>query len=185
MPLIESYRLQFDLSPHSGEELEYEAIAHLDVDISEVLPYLNAVLGRGVYLPSEPALSWRYEGHNIGFWPDRIAVDHLRDRDEARQVIEDLIALVNRVWGRRDEIEPDHTTHEYLQPLEVYKLLPQTNCGACGEKGCFPFAVKLAAGQIRIEACSPLFEESTYAERRARLEDLLSAKWPSLQRDLL
>ena len=184
MPLIESYRLELDLSPHSAEELEYEAIAYLKVDIAPVLPYLNAALGRGVYLPDEPALSWRYKGRNVGFWPDRIAVDHLKDRDEARQVIEELIALVNRVWEQRDRIEPDTTTHEYLQPLGVYRLLPQTNCGLCGEKGCFPFAVKLAAGQIQIEACRPLFEEPTYAERRAELEDLLATKWPSLQGDL-
>ena len=111
-------------------------------------------------------------------------MDHLKDRDEARQVIEELIALVNRVWEQRDRIEPDTTTHEYLQPLGVYRLLPQTNCGLCGEKGCFPFAVKLAAGQIQIEACRPLFEEPTYAERRAELEDLLATKWPSLQGDL-
>ncbi|HEY74942.1 MAG TPA: hypothetical protein G4O00_02025 [Thermoflexia bacterium] len=185
MPLIESYRLQFDLSPHSGEELEYEAIAHLPVDISEVLPYLNTVLGRGVYLPDEPALSWRHEGRNIGFWPDRIAVDHLKDRDEARQVIEELIALVNRVWDQRDEIKPDTTTHQYLQPLEVYKLLPQTNCGTCGEKGCFPFAVKLAAGEVAAESCRPLFEEPTYTERLEQLQTLLAAKWPSLQKDVL
>ncbi len=184
MPLIESYRLQVDLSPHSAEELEYEAIAYLDADISPVLPYLNATLGRGVYFPEEPALSWRYKEHNVGFWPDRIAVDHLRDRDEAREMVEELIGLVNRVWDRRGEIEPDTTTHEYLQPLEVYKLLPRTNCGLCGERGCFPFAVKLAAGQIQVQACRPLFEESAYAEQRAELEGLLAVKWPSLQGDL-
>ena len=75
--LIESYELQIEMSTHSAEEIEYEAIAHLNADISPVLPYLNATLSSGIYVPKTPVLSWRYEGHNIGFWPDRIAVDNL------------------------------------------------------------------------------------------------------------
>jgi len=34
-----------------------------------------------------------------------------------------------------------------LSPIELYRLLPKTNCRECGEQGCFPFAVKLANGE--------------------------------------
>ena len=71
--LIESYRLEVETSTHSVEEFEYEVVAYLEVDLSPVLPYLNATLSRALYLPDEPVLSWRHEGHNIGFWPDRCA----------------------------------------------------------------------------------------------------------------
>ena len=34
--LIEAYRVEIGVSTHSAEEIEYEAIAHLDVDLSPV-----------------------------------------------------------------------------------------------------------------------------------------------------
>ncbi|MGQ9506225.1 MAG: (Fe-S)-binding protein [Candidatus Bathycorpusculaceae bacterium] len=43
-----------------------------------------------------------------------------------------------------------------LNPLEVYKHLPKTNCKECGEQGCFPFAVKLANGEKTLQECTQL-----------------------------
>jgi ArsR family metal-binding transcriptional regulator len=178
--LINAYRLEVGTSTHSTEHFEYEAIAHLTVDLSPVLPYLNAKLSRGVYLPRRPVLSWRCEGHNIGFWPDRIAVDHLQSRQEVDEWADRLVALVNEVWEGREAIGPDDTTHDRLQPLELYRLLPGTNCKACGETTCFGFALKLAAGQTEPAACVPLTQEQAYADQRARLEAMISTKWPVL-----
>ena len=56
--LIESYELEITVATHSTEQFEYEAIAHLVVDIREALPYLNATLSRALYVPSRPSLSW-------------------------------------------------------------------------------------------------------------------------------
>ncbi|HNS50395.1 MAG TPA: (Fe-S)-binding protein [Anaerolineae bacterium] len=178
--LIQSFRLEVETSTHSVQEFEYEAIAYLDVDLSPVLPYLNARLSRGVYLPKRPVLSWRFEGHNIGFWPDRIAVEHLHSRAEADEWVARLVALVNDTWQKRDQIEPDHSTHERLQPLQLYRLLPGTNCKACGEASCFNLALKLAAGQVGLELCTPLAQDATYAARWQQLASLIATRWPAL-----
>jgi len=178
--LIESFRPEVETSTHSTQEFEYEAIAYLDVDLSPVLPYLNARLSRGVYLPRRPVLSWRFEGHNIGFWPDRIAVEHLHSRPEADEWVARLVALVNDTWEQRHQIEPDHTTHERLQPLELYRLLPGTNCKACGEASCFNLALKLAAGQVELAACTPLLQEPSHDQQRERLASLIATRWPAL-----
>ncbi len=37
--------------------------------------------------------------------------------------------------------------------VEIYKLLPQTNCGSCGLSSCFGFAAKLASQQASLEDC--------------------------------
>ena len=178
--LIESYDLVIEVSTHSTTHFEYEATAHLEVDISPVLPYLNATLSRGIYLPGKPALSWRHEGHNIGFWPYRIAVDHLESKEEAREIVARLVGMVNQVWEKREGIEPDTTTHKRLQPLELYRFLPRINCKRCGEETCFNFALKLAAAQTELRVCPPLYEDEAYAEQRERLEGLLAVKWPAL-----
>ena len=104
--LIEAYKLEITVSTHSDEEFEYEAIAQLDVDIREVLPYLNSTLDRANYVAARPSLAWRHKGHNIGFWPDRIAIDDLESREHAQEMVDWLVNLVNDTWARRDEIEP-------------------------------------------------------------------------------
>lgn len=174
--LIESFNLRIDVSNHSVQEFEYEAIAELEVNVAEVLPYLNAVLKNGIYLDHGPAFSWRKGDHNIGFWPDRIAVDHLESREQAKEIIEELVKLVNDIWEKRAEIEPDTTRRENLQPLELYKLLPKTNCKMCGDTGCFSYALKLAAGQMELTKCRPLYEEDRFKEQLAQLELLLKTK---------
>ncbi len=177
--MIESYNLKIDLSSHSADHIDYEAIAYLDVDISPVLPYLNAILPRGIYAPKRPTLSWRQGGHRIGFWPDRIAADNFHSRQEAVDMIARLVKLVNDTWARRAEIEPDETTHPRLQPLQVYQLLPRTNCKACGQASCFNFALQLVAAQIDLDRCTPLYEPA-FEAKRVRLEALIKTRWPAL-----
>jgi ArsR family metal-binding transcriptional regulator len=178
--LIETYNLEIEVSTHSAHEFEYEATAQLPVDIRQVLPYLNAKLRSGTYLRDVPAFSWRKDEHKIAFWSDRIAVDHLESREQAQMVMEELVKLVNDVWDGRGQILPESTSRENLQPLELYRLLPRTNCKKCGEASCFNFALKLAAGQIELEKCEPLLGEVECREQRAQIESLLAAKRPLL-----
>jgi hypothetical protein len=42
--------------------------------------------------------------------------------------------------------------------VEIYKLLPKTNCGKCGTPNCFGFAVKLSAGQATVDQCGTMTE---------------------------
>jgi len=52
-----------------------------------------------------------------------------------------------------------------LTGLEIYKLLPQTNCKECGFPTCLAFAMKLAAKQVELKQCPYVTEES-----KAKLE---------------
>jgi acetyl-CoA decarbonylase/synthase complex subunit gamma len=52
-----------------------------------------------------------------------------------------------------------------LTGLEIYKLLPQTNCKECGFPTCLAFAMKLAAKQTELKACPYVSDES-----KAKLE---------------
>lgn len=40
--------------------------------------------------------------------------------------------------------------------VDIYKLLPKTNCGTCGTGTCFGFAAKVASGLASITACANL-----------------------------
>jgi len=176
--LIEKYDLQVLTPPCDPGAERFAAKARLVVDIREVLPYLNATLRGAVYFPdagaeySAPALTWKKAGHNVAFHPYEIAVSNAVDRDSAQKELDGLIALVNRTWERHAEITPSFEVRRRPTLMEVYKLLPQTNCKQCGQPTCFTFALKLTASQTRIEDCPPLFE-SQYADRLAALQAIV------------
>ncbi|MGD2175111.1 MAG: acetyl-CoA decarbonylase/synthase complex subunit gamma [Candidatus Brocadiaceae bacterium] len=44
--------------------------------------------------------------------------------------------------------------------LDIYKLLPQTNCGDCGVPTCLAFAMKVAAKQSSLEECPHVSDEA-------------------------
>jgi acetyl-CoA decarbonylase/synthase complex subunit gamma len=50
-----------------------------------------------------------------------------------------------------------------LTGLQIYKLLPQTNCKECGFPTCLAFAMKLAAKQADLAAC-PYVSEASKAQ---------------------
>jgi acetyl-CoA decarbonylase/synthase complex subunit gamma len=55
-----------------------------------------------------------------------------------------------------------------VSAMDVYKLLPQTNCGVCGEASCMAFATKLSEKETELALCTPIIEE-----KRDQLENIL------------
>lgn len=47
-----------------------------------------------------------------------------------------------------------------LSGIQIYKMLPQTNCKECGFPTCLAFAMKLAAKQVELSACPYVSEAS-------------------------
>jgi len=47
-----------------------------------------------------------------------------------------------------------------LTGIEIFKLLPKTNCGECGVPTCLAFAMNLAAGKAQLSACPHVSEEA-------------------------
>jgi len=47
-----------------------------------------------------------------------------------------------------------------LNALEIFKLLPKTNCKKCGFPTCLAFAMQLAMGKVSLDKCPDVSEES-------------------------
>ncbi|HER54284.1 MAG TPA: acetyl-CoA decarbonylase/synthase complex subunit gamma [Candidatus Bathyarchaeota archaeon] len=43
-----------------------------------------------------------------------------------------------------------------LSPIDIYMLLPKTNCKECGEENCMAFATKVVNREVSIDKCAPL-----------------------------
>jgi len=170
--LIEHYDLEVFTPPCDPGAERYAARARLTMDISEVLPYLNATLRGAVYLPEANALTWKKGRHNVAFHAYEIATSNVEDREGAQKELKALIDLVNRAWERRAEITPDYQTRQRPTPMAIHKLLPNTNCKQCGEPTCYSFALKLSISQKRLGDCPPLAEPQ-YAEKLAALQQIV------------
>lgn len=170
--LIQSFELEIFTPPCDPGAVNFAAKAHLRVDITRVLSYLNAILQGAEYNPGAPALRWRKGAHTIVFHPLEIVASSLADRGEAAAEIGELVDLVNQTWGRRGEIDPSDAVRKRPSHLAIFKLLPGTNCKECGEPTCYNFALKLAAGLIQLDGC-PRLQESAYLESKSRMAVML------------
>jgi ArsR family metal-binding transcriptional regulator len=144
-------------------------VAHLEQDISEVLPYLNAELGGSNYTQAPPSLTLRIHGKLIALHAREIFVNALNDEAEAEKILNWLKKEINETWERREEIEPSFETPAVPQMIEILKLLPKTNCRECGEPTCMVFALKAAEGVKGSEDCPKLD-----AGNKANLETYLA-----------
>jgi len=132
-------------------------IAHLDQDISEVLPYLNAVLGGFEYFKDPPAVTFKMHGKIIAVHSRKIAVNALKD--EATKILGWLKTEINEAWQKREDTEPSYEGAPRPGVLEILKLLPKTNCRECGQPTCMVFAVLVSQGVKGPEDCPPLAED--------------------------
>jgi ArsR family metal-binding transcriptional regulator len=170
--LLESYRKEV-VRPECRPEAEsLHIIAHLDQDIAEVMPYLNAVLGGFQYLKDPPSVSFKVHGKLIAVHPRMICVNALRDEEEGDKIVEWVKEEINNTWERRGEIQPRFEGAPKPKVLEILKLLPRTNCRECGQPTCMVFATQVAEGGKGPEDCPPLGAENK-AKLGAYLEQFL------------
>jgi ArsR family metal-binding transcriptional regulator len=159
--LLKRYRKEIFRPECNPSFQSLHCIAHLEQDVSEALPYLNAVLGGFEYLKDPPTVTLRIHGKIITVHPRQIAINALKDEQEADKILEWLRREINEAWEKRDEIVPRYEGTPKPKILEILKLLPKTNCRECGHPTCTVFAAKVAEGAKGAEDCPALMEENS------------------------
>ena len=156
-------------------------LATFDTDISPVFPYLNAELGGWDYDRDNQVLMLKLsDGKWITLHPQKIAIRGARDLEEAKALLAWIQAQINDIYARREAITPRYVSQASLKVIEILRLLPMTNCKACGYAACMAYAAALREGEISLQACTPLWEEK-YREKRDKLQAYLeSFGWRAL-----
>lgn len=158
--LLESYRLEIFNSECQPGAMGVHCFAHLDQDVSEALPYLNAALGGDTYIQDPPSVTFKVHGKLITVRGRKIAINALKDEAEARKLTEWLKTEINQAWASRDTITPCYTGKIRPKLIEILKLLPKTNCRKCGLPTCTVFAVQVMEGGRSAGDCPELTEEN-------------------------
>ena len=93
--LLRGYTLEiFRSKCHAGAETLH-CFAHLSDDVGPVLPYLKTVLGGFACCPEPPALTLRSSGKLITIHARKIAVNALKDEEEAEKLVAWLQREIN------------------------------------------------------------------------------------------
>ena len=162
------------IEPCTAEEGKIRLLAALSDDVTPVMPYLGGVLRTAEYNPSEPSVTLKRGLKVIGLHPREVTVTKLENTTDAWDTLEWLRDIINRVWERREELTPEAVRRQPVHALEVWKLLPRTNCRRCGELTCMAFAARLLLGEQRLSSC-PALGEAGYEGARKALEELVGA----------
>jgi ArsR family metal-binding transcriptional regulator len=158
--LLEAYEKEMFRPKCNPNFQSVHCVAHLQQDISAVLPYLNTELGGSDYIKAPASLTLRIHGKLITLHAREIYVNALKDEGEAEAIIGWLKKEINETWDRRAEIEPTYEPAAKPQMIEILKLLPKTNCNKCGEPTCMVFALRAVEGLKGTEDCPELGREN-------------------------
>ncbi len=130
--LLKNYTLEIFKSECMPGAMAVHCFAHLDQDVGEALPYINAVLGGFTYTKDPPSVTFKSQGKRITVHPKKIAINALKDEAEAKKIVERLKREINSAWDNRGNIEPIYESALRPAITEILKLLPKTNCKECG-----------------------------------------------------
>lgn len=141
--------------------------------LDEVIPYLATLPGVIAYNPETCTLTFRRQPGFVTLYPDKAYITQVKDTDEGLALLEALKDAVNAVWEKREELVAVMRPKSAPRHLDIWSLLPQTNCRQCGESTCLAFAVLLIQHKRLLEECIPLQNDSAFVDRRATLEAML------------
>ena len=164
--LLQTYHFKVISPPCEPGAEKWTAIAQLDDDIGEVLPYLNATLKRAIYNHPARALTWRMGGHSIAIRPREIAISNLPDQENAAVEMKRVVDLINRTWERRAEITPSLEMRQRLKPMEVYKALACDELQRMRAANLFHVRVEADGRRVRTRAVPVTFHRNLSREAR-------------------
>jgi len=138
----------------------------LDSDIKELFAYINAIV-EGTKFYDNPEYVWfTLDGIQCTLYPREVIAAPFVEKKQALKFIRHLIDFLNDIYAKKRSIKPNHKRFRPLSVLDVYKLLPQTNCKECGFHTCMAFATALSQGKTHSRQCPgfsrPITETAVY-----------------------
>lgn len=160
------------VAPCMADEKKIRLIGYFNRDITEVLPYLNAVIKGASYNKSASTLTYVKGRRLINFYNIKITIAKADDIIDAWATLDEVKKLVNDTYFRRNTIKPNYEEKVKVTALQIYGWLPKTNCRACGEATCLAFACKLLLGEQSLLKCAPLSTESKFSENKKIMQEM-------------
>ena len=172
--LINDYEIQLIEPGCAPGASHWNALLSFPNDISDAFPYLNALFKRVRYDHENKTLIWPEKGQTYAFRPREIRVAQVRDSQDAQRIADEIITRINHIWEEKEQTTPRYAERRPPLVIEIYKLLPGSNCRQCGYPACMAFAADLSRGRVLIGDCPPLCQPE-YLAKKDRIDSLFTS----------
>ncbi len=172
MTYLESIALIKTL-PCLAEPGKIIVIGRPDRQLDEVIPYLATLPGVIAYNPETRTLTFRRQPGFLTLYPDKVYITQVKEVNEGLELLEALAEAINATWEHRVELVAATAARRAPRWLDIWSLLPQTNCKQCGEATCMAFAAAILQEKRLLSECLPLQSDAAFFDRRATLEAML------------
>jgi ArsR family metal-binding transcriptional regulator len=141
--------------------------------LNDALPYLATLPDVIVYNPATCTVTFRRQHGFMTLYSDKVYITQVKDVEEGLQLLKALTDAINATWAHRAELVAVATARSAPRLLDIWALLPQTNCKQCGEATCMAFAAALLQHNRLISDCPILDSNPFFEDRQAILETML------------
>ncbi len=148
-------------------------IARPSRSLEQVIPYLATLPGILAYNPATCSLTFRRQPGLMTLGLDHIYLTQVKNVEEGLELLAALVEAINTTWEHRAELAAPVRPLRAPRPLDIWTLLPQTNCKRCGESTCIAFAVGLLQGTRELAECPVIRTDVAFADRKATLAGIL------------
>jgi ArsR family metal-binding transcriptional regulator len=138
--------------------------------LDKVLPFLATLPGVIAYNPETLTLTFRRQPGFMTLYPDKVYITQIKDIAEGLELLKALADAINATWDGRADLIAMTAARRAPRPLDIWSLLPQSNCKQCGEQTCMAFACNLLLNKRELSECLPLHEDPACSDRLATLE---------------
>ena len=161
----------FSSGPLAGQNADidcgsYGARFALDCGLASLFPYINAVAEHSQYYEKPVYIKFMLADRLCAFYSTEGAFAPVRNMGDAIAFLPTLLAFIDDVVRCRPEIAPNYKKFNPTSALDIYRLLPGSNCRECGFATCMAFSAALSRGQTSMVNCphlaSPMEEKATF-----------------------
>ena len=138
--------------------------------LQEVIPYLATLPGVIAYNPEALTLTFRRQPGFLTLYPDKVYITQVNHTEEGLELLQALVDAINTTWENRAILVAVRKPRRAPGWLDLWTLLPRTNCKQCGEATCMAFAAALLQHKRSSTECLPLISDPAFSDRRAALE---------------
>ena len=141
--------------------------------LTDVIPYLATLPDVIVYNPETCTVTFRRQHGFMTLSSDKVYITKVKDVEEGLELLKALVEGVNATWKHRAELVTVTVARTAPRLLDIWTLLPQTNCKQCGEITCMAFAVALLQQKRLITECVFIESDPAFESQRATLAAML------------
>ncbi|MEM2937466.1 MAG: (Fe-S)-binding protein [Candidatus Bathyarchaeia archaeon] len=159
------------------EPRKLQITAQADKSLNEIISILYLAIPHSQYAKAFGSVTFLLEGKLVTVYSSgKINLGCVLREEIAVRLLEKLKAILDKAFEHYEKYGPPNPkiieAKQKLNPLEIYKYLPKTNCKECGEQGCFSFAVKLANGEKALKECAQI-QQPKYSINKEHLEKMI------------